>query len=205
MDKFRRVIGILLIIIGLVIIGDVAYKKIITLKKQKEIVELFENGFSEGTSTEGTSNEDTTEVSESVNLDEVNGYKPIAMIEIPSINLSQALVEGISDNVLQYFLGHFPDSAAPGQVGNFAIAGHRVSDYTDAFINLYKVTAGDKIIVKTHDKKYTYVIEENYIVNPDQVEVLDATENATITLITCTVGSKQRVIVKGTLQSTEDL
>ena len=47
--------------------------------------------------------------------------------------------------------------------------------------------------------------KENYIVNPDQVEVLDATENATITLITCTVGSKQRVIVKGTLQSTEDL
>ena len=169
-------------------------------KKQKEIAQLFENGFSEGTSTEGA-----TESSESVNLDEINGYKPIAIIEIPSINLSQALVEGISDNVLQYFLGHFPDSAAPGQVGNFAIAGHRVSDYTDAFINLYKVTAGDKIIVKTHDKKYTYVIEENYIVNPDQVEVLDATENATITLITCTVGSKQRVIVKGTLQSTEDL
>ena len=53
MDKFRRVVGILLIIIGVVIIGDVAYKKIITLKKQKEIVELFENGFSEGTSTEG--------------------------------------------------------------------------------------------------------------------------------------------------------
>ena len=203
MDKFRRIIGILLIIIGVVIIGDVVYKKIITLNKQKEIVKLFENGFSEGTST-GESSE-SSESSESVNLDVVNGYKPIAMVEIPSINLSQALVEGISDNVLQYFLGHFPDSAAPGQVGNFAIAGHRVSDYTDAFINLYKVSAGDKIIVKTHDKKYTYVIEENYIVNPDQIEVLDATENATITLITCTVGAKQRVIVKGTLQSTEDL
>ena len=186
MDKFRRIIGILLIIIGVVIIGDVAYKKIITLNKQKEIVKLFENGFSEGTST--------GESSESVNLDVVNGYKPIAMVEIPSINLSQALVEGISDDVLKYFLGHFPDSAAPGQVGNFAIAGHRVSDYTDAFINLYKVSAGDKIIVKTHDKKYTY-----------EIEVLDATENATITLITCTVGAKQRVIVKGTLQSTEDL
>jgi len=36
MDKFRRIIGILLIIIGVVIIGDVAYKKIITLNKQKE-------------------------------------------------------------------------------------------------------------------------------------------------------------------------
>ena len=192
MDKFRRIIGILLIIIGVVIIGDVAYKKIITLNKQKEIVKLFENGFSEGTSTG-----ESTESSESVNLDVVNGYKPIAIIEIPSINLSQALVEGISDDVLKYFLGHFPDSAAPGQVGNFAIAGHRVSDYTDAFINLYKVSAGDKIIVKTHDKKYTYVIEENYIVNPDQIEVLDATENATITLITCTDESnEQRVIVR---------
>ena len=40
MDKFRRIIGILLIIIGVVIIGDVAYKKIITLNKQKEIVKL---------------------------------------------------------------------------------------------------------------------------------------------------------------------
>ena len=47
MDKFRRIIGILLIIIGVVIIGDVAYKKIITLNKQKEIVKLFENGFSD--------------------------------------------------------------------------------------------------------------------------------------------------------------
>ena len=200
MNKIRRIVGILLIIIGVVIIGDVAYKKIITLKKQKEMVELFESGFSEG-----TTNEEGVENSYSVNLDEVNGYKPIAMIEIPSINLKQALVEGISDDVLQYFLGHFPDSADPGQIGNFALAGHRVSDYTDAFINLYKVSAGDEVIVKTHDKKYTYVIEENYIVDPEQVEVLDPTENATITLITCTVGSKQRVIVKGTLQSTEDL
>ena len=36
MDKFRRVVGILLIIIGVVIIGDVAFKKIITLKNKKK-------------------------------------------------------------------------------------------------------------------------------------------------------------------------
>lgn len=51
----------------------------------------------------GTSTGESTESSESVNLDVVNGYKPIAMVEIPSINLSQALVEGISDDVLKYF------------------------------------------------------------------------------------------------------
>lgn len=201
MDKLRRGIGVVLIILGLTIIGTVVYKKIETIQKQKEIVEIFKNGMSEGTTEENVVNQNE----EKVNLEEINGYKPIAMIEIPSIKLSQALVEGITDDVLKYFLGHFPDSALPGEKGNFSVAGHRVSDYTDAFINLYKVKSGDEVIVKTHDKKYTYVIEENFIVEPEDIQVLDNTEDATMTLVTCTVGAKQRVIVKGKLILEEDL
>lgn len=201
MDKLRRGIGVVLIILGLTIIGTVVYKKIETIQKQKEIVEIFKNGMSEGTTEENVVNQNE----EKVNLEEINGYKPIAMIEIPSIKLSQALVEGITDDVLKYFLGHFPDSALPGEKGNFSVAGHRVSDYTDAFINLYKVKSGDEVIVKTHDKKYTYVVEENFIVEPEDVQVLDNTKDATMTLVTCTVGAKQRVIVKGKLILEEDL
>lgn len=193
MDKARRIIGLLLIIVGITIIGSVVYKKIDTAKKQKAIVELFENGISEGTT------------GESVNLEDMNGYTPIAIMEIPSIKLSQALVEGISDEVLQYFLGHFPDSAKPGENGNFSVAGHRVSDYTDAFINLYKVKKGDEVIVKTSYKKYIYVVEDNFIVNPEDVDVLKDTKDATMTLVTCTVGAKQRVIVKGKLVAEESL
>ena len=195
-DKFRRIIGLLLIVVGITIIATVVYKKVETIGKQKDIIEMFESGISEGTSTGNK---------ETVNLDEINGYTPIAIIEIPSIKLSQALVEGISDDVLKYFLGHFTDSAAPGEKGNFAVAGHRVSDYTDAFINLYKVKAGDEVIVKTQDKKYTYVVEDNFIVEPEDVQVLDNTKEATMTLVTCTVGAKQRVIVKGKLISEESL
>ena len=193
MDKARRIVGLLLIIVGITIIGSVVYKKVETAKKQKAIIEIFENGISEGTT------------GESVNLEDMNGYTPIAIMEIPSIKLSQALVEGISDEVLQYFLGHFPDSAKPGEKGNFSVAGHRVSDYTDAFINLYKVKEGDEVIVKTSDKKYTYVVEENFIVEPDDMSVLEDTNEATMTLVTCTVGAKQRVIVKGRLISEESL
>lgn len=193
MDKARRIVGLLLIIVGITIIGSVVYKKVETAKKQKAIIEIFENGISEGTT------------GESVNLEDMNGYTPIAIMEIPSIKLSQALVEGISDEVLQYFLGHFPDSAKPGEKGNFSVAGHRVSDYTDAFINLYKVKEGDEVIVKTSDKKYTYVVEENFIVEPDDISVLEDTNEATMTLVTCTVGAKQRVIVKGRLISEESL
>ena len=195
MDKFRRGIGLLLIAVGLIIIGTVVYKKVETIRKQKAVIEMFESGISEGSLTS----------KEEVNLEDINGYTPIAIIEIPSIKLSQALVEGISDDVLKYFLGHFNDSAAPGEKGNFAVAGHRVSDYTDAFINLYKVKAGDEVIVKAHDKKYTYVVEDNFIVEPEDVHVLDDTKEATMTLVTCTVGAKQRVIVKGRLISEEEL
>lgn len=206
MDKFRRIVGVILILVGLGIIGTVGYRKYVTSQKQNQLIEMFEGQMTGQVSGDTVENsENPQNVDESVSLESVNGYTPIAIMEIPRIKLKQGIVEGISDNALQYFLGHFPDSAMPGEVGNFSVAGHRVSDYTDAFINLYKVKAGDEVIVKTKDKKYTYVIEENFIVEPEDVSVLESTDYEKITLVTCTVGAKQRVIVTGKLTKTEDL
>ena len=194
-EKIRRIIGLVLIIVGLAIIASIVYKKIDTSKKQKELQNILEQVI----------NEDSKELSKEEEEKLINGYKPIALIEIPSIKLSQGLVEGISDDVLQYYLGHFENSAMPGEVGNFAVAGHRVSDYSEAFVNLYKVEVGDNINVKANKKEYVYEVTENYIVSPDRVDVLDNTKDATITLVTCTVGAKERVIVKGRLIETKDL
>ena len=191
MDKFRRFIGILLILIGVSIIGTVVYKKMVTSNKQNEVLESFENQLKE----DNTNNESH----EDVNLDSINGYTPIAIMEIPSIRLKQPVVEGVTEDVIKYFLGKFPESAMPGEVGNFSVAGHRVSDFTDAFINLYKVKPGDKVIVTTKSGKYTYEVDESFIVEPEQVEVLDTADYEKITLITCTIGSKRRVIVTGRL------
>lgn len=191
MDKFRRLIGILLILIGVSIIGTVVYKKMVTSNKQNEVLESFENQLKE----DNTNNESH----EDVNLDSINGYTPIAIMEIPSIRLKQPVVEGVTEDVIKYFLGKFPGSAMPGEVGNFSVAGHRVSDFTDAFINLYKVKPGDKVIVTTKSGKYTYEVDESFIVEPEQVEVLDTADYEKITLITCTIGSKRRVIVTGRL------
>ena len=115
------------------------------------------------------------------------------------------MVEGITDDILQYYLGHFETSVKPGEKGNFAVAGHRVSDYSEAFVNLYKVEAEDEVIVKANKKVYIYKVTENFIVDPSRVDVLDNTDDATITLITCTVGAKERVVVKGKLVETKDL
>lgn len=194
-EKIRRIIGLVLIIVGLSIIVSIVYKKIETKNKQKELQNILEQVI----------NDEPRELSKEEEEKLINGYKPIALMEIPSINLSQGLVEGISDDVLQYYLGHFEGSAMPGEKGNFAVAGHRVSDYSEAFVNLYKTEIGDKILVKANKKEYVYEITENFIVAPDKVDVLDNTDDATITLVTCTVGAKERVIVKGKLVEENDL
>ena len=190
MEKFRKIIGVLLIGMGVGLIGSVAAKQIVTSQKQNELLEAFESQLAEG---------DNENTEEEVNLDSINGYTPIAIMEIPSIKLKQPVVEGITEDVIKYFLGKFPESTMPGEVGNFAVAGHRVSDFTDAFINLYKVKPGDNVIVTTKDGKYTYEVEESFIVEPEQVEVLENADYEKITLITCTIGSKRRVIVTGKL------
>ena len=115
-------------------------------------------------------------------------------MEIPSIKLEQGIIEGITDDILNFYLGHFEGSAMPGEAGNFAVAGHRVSNYSEAFVNLYKAKIDDEIIVKANNKKYIYKITEMIVVDPTNVGVLDDTEEATITLVTCTVGAKERLI-----------
>ena len=196
MGKLRRVFGIALILIGVGIIGTVAYKKIVTSHKQNQLLEVFESQIAE-TKNEGNN--------ESISLEAINGYTPVAIMEIPSIKLKQPVVDGITEDVIKYFLGRFPESAMPGEVGNFAVAGHRVSDFTDAFINLYKVKAGDEVIVTTKDGRFTYEVDNSFIVDPDQVEVLDDADYEKMTLITCTIGSKRRVVVTGKSIGREDL
>ena len=194
-EKIRRIIGLILIVVGISIIVSIVYKKIDTSKKQKELQNILEEVI----------NEEPKEISTEEEEKLINGYKPIALMEIPSISLSQGIVEGISDDILQYYLGHFEGSAKPGEKGNFSVAGHRVSDYSEAFVNLYKVEIGDEILIKANKKEYVYEVTDNFIVSPDNVEVLDNTDEATITLVTCTVGAKERVIVKGTLIKSNDM
>lgn len=193
-ENIRKIISITLIITGLFIVSTSIYKKIQTNKRQNALVEQFEK----------IGTKDTSGGKEQ--LDErFKDLKVIALIEIPSIKLSQPIVEGVEDELLQYYIGHFKETPQPGEKGNFALAGHSYSDYSEAFINLKKVKVGDEIIVKTKKEAFTYQIKESFIVTPSQVEVLNPTKEATITLITCTPGAKERLVLKGVLKESKKL
>jgi sortase A len=106
---------------------------------------------------------------------------PLAVLRIPRIHLEVPVLEGTDDVTLNRGVGHIADTAAPGVDGNAGIAGHR-----DGFFRgLKDVAPGDAIEIETRRGIEMYRIERTWIVNPDDVSVLDPTPGSTLTLVTC--------------------
>jgi sortase A len=113
-------------------------------------------------------------------------------------------------------LGHYPGTALPGQVGNFAIAGHRVT-HGEPFRDFPELRPGDKVEVETSDAVYTYRLTsdpDNLVVQPQDTWVLDPIpgkpegtppDQARITLTTCAelFHTSDRMIAFGRLVDTE--
>jgi sortase A len=129
----------------------------------------------------------------------IKNLKVIGLISIPKIGVYGPIVEGIGDKSLRYAVGHFEGTGLPGS-GNFALASHRNYTYAHYFRDIHKLKVGDEIKIKTKTKEYTYVVTGTKIVLPTAMEVLNHTDNSTITLVTCTVDSTKRVIVFGKLK-----
>lgn len=121
---------------------------------------------------------------------------------IDKINLSVPILKGVNTKNMSIGAVWFEDSALPGGAGNCAIAGHRMHAYGRIFNRLNEVEAGDKIIVKTKDGTFTYVVYEKLFVKADDAWVLNGTAaQKEITLITChpLYHPTGRLIVKGRL------
>ena len=89
-----------------------------------------------------------------------------ALIYIPAFGKDYVytVVEGTDPNELDEGPGHYVQTALPGQVGNFAIAGHRVGKGSP-FLNLDKLRAGSPIVIRTKAYWYTYRVLGNPATN----------------------------------------
>jgi sortase A len=125
----------------------------------------------------------------------------VARLRIPRIGVDKVVVEGVSLDDLKRGPGHYPGTPMPGEQGNAAIAGHRTT-YGAPFYDLSELDPGDEIIATTRRGQFRYVVESVTVVRPDQVEVLDQTDDARLTLTTChpRFSARQRLIVVATLE-----
>jgi sortase A len=147
-----------------------------------------------------------------------------AIIRIPRFGDDYAVpvLEGTDDDVLAAGFGHFADSASPGEVGNFAVAAHRVT-HGEPLRGMPDLEVGDEVVVETAATTYTYELvsdgdalvvpfSEGWVVeprptNPDEGEVQPPRGRGQrlLTLTTCSelFHTDNRMVAFGVLESAE--
>lgn len=99
------------------------------------------------------------------------------------------IISGTNNRALAQGVGHYQKTELPGQVGNFAIAGHRATD-GEPFAYFEKLKAGDLVYVQTTAGWFTYQLVQDQKILETEVWVLDDDpiglgEQKLITLTTC--------------------
>lgn len=118
------------------------------------------------------------------------------------------VLEGTDMASLAQGLGHYEGTAMPGEVGNFAVAGHRATN-GEPFKDFDRLQAGDEVIVETRTGWFEYRLDKDMIVAPTATWTVlpvpghpeqEPTEKL-VTLTTCNPrwASTQRWIWWGTL------
>jgi len=137
----------------------------------------------------------------------------VAILHIPALGKKWewVVVEGVDDDSLAQGPGHFPGTALPGQVGNFAVAGHRAT-HGEPFAHLDRLKAGDPIVVETAQGWLTYRVTSNRILPATATDVIApvsgspgaAATRSTLTLVTCHPrwDSTERLVVGAELVET---
>lgn len=139
------------------------------------------------------------------------------IIRIPALGNDWVwpVVAGIDVEDLTKGVGWYPTTAQPGQVGNFALAGHRVT-HGEPFRRLLELGVGDTVIIETRESFLSYELTsapKQLTVQDTDTWVLDPVpgnpdvipSESLITLTTCEdlFHSADRSVAFGKLVSTE--
>jgi LPXTG-site transpeptidase (sortase) family protein len=104
-----------------------------------------------------------------------------ALLHIPKLRLVAPVRKGTDDVTLDTFVGRVAYGARYGEGGNLVLAGHRDS----YFRQLGELVERDVIEVQTRTGTWHYAVTAMWIVEPDDIEVVQETTRPSLTLITC--------------------
>ena len=189
-NKVYKVIYILLIIALIIVVILIAGKELTSKNNEKlnqEVLSEFNNIT------------DTNQIGELT----LNGYDVIGKVKIPKINIEYPILNIETSNpeetkvpmrygIVKYWGGNVND------YGNLSIAGH--NNYNGTMFGKTKnLEIGDIVeLTDLTNRTIQYKINDIFITDPNDVSILK-TEDETVrevTLITCTNGNKERLILK---------
>lgn len=106
---------------------------------------------------------------------------PLGLLQIPSVDLRVPVFAGTSELNLNRGAAHIEGTAPLGPDGNVGIAAHR-----DGFFRaLGRLSLDAALHLQTAAGTFRYRVVDIQIVTPEDVHVLEPTEVASVTLVTC--------------------
>ena len=137
------------------------------------------------------------------------GKNLVGRLYIPKLDKEWVVVNGVRPQDIRYAPGHYPDTALPGEIGNFSVAGHRIRKI---FWRLDELRQGDVIGVETRKNWYVYRVTGQEVVLPSAVQVVAPVPGrprarptkAMLTLTTCNpkFNNYERLIIHAELVDT---
>lgn len=176
-----------LVIVAIVLIVFICFeysKRNQNEKAVKEVVSQIESI---------TPNEEKTELP----YIEYEGYQIIGTIKIPKIDIEYPILVESTKDSLEKSITRVGNGKV-NEVGNLSMAGHNYLDGT-MFGKIDELQNDDEIIIKDLlGNEVNYKVFDIFVTNPNDVGVLESVDKEAreITLITCTNGNKNRLIVK---------
>lgn len=104
-----------------------------------------------------------------------------ATLEIPDLNLKEAIYHGDSDMELRKGVGHFSGSTMPGENGNMIISGHKHT----FFRPIENIKVGNEVVVTTNYGTFKYKVSEIKIVSKNDNSELRVLNHERLTMYTC--------------------
>lgn len=197
----RKVLGLLLIIIGLTVVFYPQIEKKAFDRDQQRLIDSFAQLGDTELLEQASVNADDTVTSETDGAELLDGAK--GMLSIDKIDLEMLIFEGTTPKSLGKGVGMIEPNKEIG-VNNIGIAGHRAIAKGKQFNRLDELAVDDEIQVTTQDGTYDFVIVDSFVIHESDVSVLDDQAEPLLTLVTCTpLGSRNppdRLIVQAQLK-----
>ena len=174
--RLMGTVGELMFTVGLILLLFVGYQLIWTnisaaQAAERAATQVQEQWVSQGTPTPTA--EGPREATQAADQPEIG--TPFGLVYIPRLRdevWGQPLVQGVGPDQLAQGIGHYVGTAMPGELGNFATAGHRAT-HGEPLRNIDQLEKGDQVVVETATDWFTYELDESTIVSPSDVWVID--------------------------------
>ncbi|HYN65268.1 MAG TPA: class E sortase [Ornithinibacter sp.] len=206
--RTRRVVGWageLLMTLGVLLLLFAAWQlwwtDVVAERAQTQIVQTLEDDFARGPAAPVGDDGIPAAIGED---------GAFAVLRVPRFgdDYARPVISGTGRPVLALGVGHYVGTAGPGQVGNFAVAGHRTT-YGRPFHDVDQLADGDLVVVETAGDVHVYEVTSREIVRPSDIGVIGPVPGqpgatpteALITLTSChpKYSATERFVVHGRL------